>query len=243
MSSKYLSECSERLSAVEQMMDQTVLSLLRCFNDSSKQFHPTLFGSSPGPATWRDTAIVLIALNEAKSSMNQKSSDKVPDWPKLLETIRSPKTHASDISYQAFMQHIFHGCLKTMACGAADSILGLQKPDGEFIPFKHREPFSCARILGLLNIYGSQDTHREVYMSALSEVLTSLTTAFPPTYAFGGASISRKEPHAFAAYYCLDSIHGIARQLRERRDGHNRLTAILRKTHDWIRQDDSSRRT
>ncbi len=232
-----------RLASADQLIDQSMVSLLRCFNQGQSRFYPTILGGRLPPRvepTWRDSAIVLTAIDKASARINHELPAPAKD--DFFKGLKSDRADPRVISYDGYHKHVFASCLHQIAVGGPKSevndILGVP---GE-IPFKHREPFTCARILGLLNIYGSRETHQKVYVHALKCVLDAVFQQNPPHYAFGGASLSGSEPHAFVSYYCLKSLKGIASELHKRHRLHEQLAALLEETEEWLTQKDGRAR-
>src|SRR5260370_4072323 len=238
MLSDDLAVCSSTITEVERMTEETMISLLRCFDRKRSRFPPSILEDRKQPgehATWRDTATVLSALEKASAKfkhddLNRNSADEEQFFRAVLKKDADP----NEISYEHYYKHIFDPCLSAIADGDAVEILGKVKPDTDFKSFQDRDPFTCARILGLLNIYGSRRSHGDVYMQALIRVLEGVTRLYPPHYAYRAPSITADESHAVVAYHWLQSLDGIAQQLRIRHKGHEKLATTLEESHARI---------
>lgn len=223
---------------VRALMNSALVSLLTSFDSTTECFYTYLVqDQAPSAGTYRDTAIVLTAVeNVAKDLMDFADKNAPGDYAELnrelgrmLETGRFEQ-----ISYQRYRRSIFAKALATIAQGSASKILG--RPSSAPNLFESRDAFSCARILELLNNYTREETHRAVWVESVAEVVGSLVQSRPPHFAFGGASMyPGGRADAFASYYCIASLLGIAKTLNQRAQEHRQFSRLLEDCVRWMR--------
>jgi hypothetical protein len=239
-------QISESQNEVQRLTHRTLLSLLQCFDHVQTLFYPNVQEretNGPPRPTVRDSALVLMAIEEARDSMSRRrdaptiASDTFKK--ELEDNLKSfDRGKLKPISYDSYRNLVFNKTLKYITdrnSGQVSQILGMEaKRDSVPHAFQEREAFTCACILSLLNTYPRGTTHTDVYMEALDKVLEELVRPYPPHYLFGGASLTRTEPHAFVAYMCLRSLTGLAEVVKKRAIEHLTLADLIGDINQWL---------
>ena len=140
MLSDDLSECSSTIAEVERMIEETMISLLRCFDRKRSRFPPSIIEESAPPgqnAPWRDSATVLCAMEKAAAKFKHddlRSNTAGADafFAAVLEKNAAP----SEISYEHYYNHVFDPCLSAIAGGKVSEILGKMESGKGFKSFR-----------------------------------------------------------------------------------------------------------
>ncbi|HEV7673324.1 MAG TPA: ATP-binding protein [Candidatus Angelobacter sp.] len=239
-------QINESQNEVQRLTHRTLLSLLQCFDHDQTLFYPSVQEqeiNDPPTPTVRDSALALMAIEEARDSMSRRRDtptiDLITFEQELQDNLKScDGAKLKPISYYPYRNLVFNKTLKYITArdsGKVYKILG-NKAERDSIPrpFQQREAFTCACILSLLNTYPRGSTHTDVYMEALDTVLEELVRPYPPHYLFGGASLTRTEPHAFVAYMCLRSLAGLAEVVKKRAKEHLALADLIGEMDRWL---------
>ena len=79
---------------IKALTHQTLLSLLRTYDHESKLFYGSVQNNRSTPGTWRDSALVLMALQQGVEAMRRDRRkveivpmDKQDDWRRLEEDL------------------------------------------------------------------------------------------------------------------------------------------------------------
>src|SRR6266403_1688242 len=234
------------------LMDETLVSLLYCYKEepSGKRcgFPASVSQESQNGKSAiispRDTAIVLSAILTAGQEImdltptqddhedsKQKISKKRTEFIKRLRK-RQSHSGAEPIQRHEFLNLFFVPCVRNLLRRGNNPLVNLKNsasaPESSEDRIRNcRDPFSLARILGLLNLYTREETHESLYVDAVAEVVGALCKTFGPNYAFGGASLTKTEPHAFVSYYCLNSLTGVREIMENRALEHEDLALLL----------------
>lgn len=246
---------------VQRFTYRTLLSLLRSFNIEESLFNGSIqeHAADAADPSFRDTAAILMAIEEARDIMSRPMATEQSEMTSLQEDKLRPAREAfekelnnnlkgfdggnlSPIPYNTYRSLIFDPILRTLATmECVDWALGREAENGKTPrPFEEREGFTCACILALLNTYPQEHTHGKVYMEALDTVLKALVRSSSPHYAFGGASLTGDQPHAFIAYKCLYSLNGLAEIIATRAKEHSNLADLLEQVIKWASNEDYS---
>lgn len=249
MDDSRIRQINESQNEVQRLTHRTLLSLLQCFDYDQKLFYPNVqerkINDPPAP-TVRDSALVLMAIEEARDYMcrhdDTPTSNSACFEKELEDNVKScDRAKLRPISYSRYRNLVFEKTLEYITGDGPDkvsTILGDKAEPGSIPrPFEQREAFTCACILSLLNTYPRGSTHTDVYMEALDTVLEELMKPYPPHYLFGGASLTHTEPHAFVAYLCLRSLVGLAEVVKKRALEHLALADLIDKMEQWFSQE------
>lgn len=233
----------EQYREVRAMMMETVLTLLRSFEISGNSTNSAEDSVLRGHE--RDAAIALTALERAgKSVMDLSPSGRSKDMEDFWVAIgqHSIAKGSQLVCYEDYKKYIvepFMRQLRNFSGQQGDT--GVEKDNAQGSrPFEWQEPLTCAMILSLLNRYNSSTTYPHVYAKAVDSVLSSLTSSYPPHYMFGGASLNKKEPHAFVSYCYLRSLRDTVETLRRREKEHRSMAFLLNEIQSWV-EDANSR--
>ncbi len=131
-----------------------------------------------------------------------------------------------------YREHVYWPCMEGTIYAKAVKGLG----DGLLHnnpPFRTPDAFSCGLILELLCLNSNPETYSRGFVEALDGVLSELCKLYPPVYAFGGASITDSEPHAFVSYTCLRGLEAIIETMRRSALECERLAKLLDEVYDW----------
>src|SRR5947209_3268097 len=234
---------------IKALTHQTLLSLLRTYDHESKLFYGSVQNNRSTPGTWRDSALVLMALQQGVEAMRRDRRkveivpmDKQDDWRRLEEDFEKNLRKFNEgrlepISYNAYRAIVFQPTVDKIIGTNTNQILGKEARAGRTaVPFVQREAFSCSCILSILNMYPLEKTHGRVFMDALDMVLQELVHRYPPHYVFGGASLTGTEPHTFVAYACIRSLKELAETVQQRAREHERVSALLGHINDWLKK-------
>jgi AAA+ superfamily predicted ATPase len=227
---------------ISRLMRRTVASLISSFDPSTCQFYTSEREKAKTEKTFRDTAIVLAAIERAGKNVMDRvgGGDQFVDFTSFCDHLQQQIRSDGDfsIAYEPYKNFVFDKAVSQMAEGDPSIILGIKpgdkKPDEIRQPCDYRDAFTSARVLGLLNLYNREETHKGVYVEAVECVVDALTKPYGPHYAFGGASWSGHEAHAFTSYYCIRSLAGIIEILENRKREHQQFSALLRDVADWV---------
>src|SRR5262249_35148631 len=150
MNTSVLSKSMPSLTSIDRLIDETLGSLLHSFDKEERRFYTSpLEGRGVSRPTWRDSALALAAIASAQLAMDREERKDDDSETDVFRT--------RPIRYRVYQRLYFEPCLERIATGIPDKILGKEERDVEKIRvFDHRDPFTCARILGLLNLYGRQ---------------------------------------------------------------------------------------
>ncbi len=235
---------------VRELMHGTVVSLLACYSPKERMFYTSIHEKYGKKVHSRDTAIVLAALETAgKDVMDAASLTTYPpdyhkrsDYQEKVNALIARLTQQRDsrplnpIPYQDYQRLFFEPSLRKLSEAGPDQVLRCKpKEQDPPDPFQERDAFTCARLLGLLNLFNTRadESQATLYVEAAEFVVGSLARVYPPHFMFGGASLTRTEPHAFVSYHALKSLKGIENIQRHRAKQHEELSRLLSEIDDW----------
>src|SRR5712692_4417018 len=246
------------------LMDDALVSLFYCFKEGKGEQNGERCGfpvsvsqesqNGKGAINPRDTAIVLTAIETAgkeimdltptRDGLEDSEHEKSQKRQQFIERLRKRQTRSGEepIQHNEFWNLFFVPCVRNILTGGNNRFLNLKnassEPETPEDKIRNsRDPFSLARILGLLNLYTREETHGRVYVAAVAEVVGALCKTFGPNYAFGGASLTKTEPHAFVSYYCLNSLTGIRKIMENRAREHEGLALLLEELAECVHKD------
>lgn len=243
MDGSKISSNHESQNKVQYLTHRTLLSFLQCFDSARTLFYPNGQEreiTAPSTLAMHDTALVLIAIEEARDSMSRRDAPRI-NWPsfekELEDNLKSfDRGKLKPIPYGPYRDLVFNKTLNYFTDRKQVSQILGDKAGRNSIPLfgEQREAFTCACILSLLNTYPRGTTHDHVYMEALDTVLEELVRPYPPYYLFGGASLTRTEPHAFVAYMCLKSLAELAEVIKKRAKEHLAFADLIFRMEQWF---------
>ncbi len=179
---------------ISRLMRRTVASLISSFDPNTCQFYTSEQEKAETEKTFRDTAIVLTAIERAGKNVMDRvgGGGQFVDFKSFCDHLQHQIRSDGDfsIAYEPYKTFVFDKAVNKMAECDPSLILGTKPVDKRADeirqPFDYRDAFTCARVLGLLNLYNREETHKRVYVEAVECVVDALTKPYGPHYAFGG---------------------------------------------------------
>jgi len=185
---------------------------------------------------------VLTAVDKASSRINHNRPTP-SEGHEFFKSVKADDADPGNISYDGYHKvRLFPVvCTKSLRVGpnfAVDDVLGQQETrDDQFIPFEHRESFTCARILGLLNIYGSKETHQAVYVHALKSVARRAVPPIPTSLRLWRRLAYRPRASCVRLVLLPGKLERIVRELRKRHERHEQLATLIEETQEWLSEE------
>lgn len=203
---------------VSDLIDETFITLQKCYDEEKHQFPPAINRGIPSPPTPRDTAIVLLAIERSAQT--------------LMNRIHLRK----GFRYADYKSNVFRPVMDEIERLALtpDEVLQAKARLGERVaPFSRREVFTCSLILELMAIESTPKTSDVIFIESISCLLDSLTRPYAPHYVLGGASIMGTEPSAFVTFHALRGLMSVVDILENSARQHESLAKLTEEIEAW----------
>ena len=229
---------TNRRDALQAMMRRTLVSLLHSYRPEDQKFVGIRRDGQPSQPTYRDTALVLTAIEEFASPLMDHGvvdAQVAPQSPtaKEVRAFTSKLSPAKAIASEPYRRLIFEPAAAQIAVSPflekSGESLGSHADSRAVSP----DPFTSAVILEFLTHYRKTVTHQENYAITAGVVVDALSKLHPPQRQFGGVSMTGVEPHAFISYICIRSLNSIVDSLRQRAAEHKVASGIVEDILQW----------